>query len=436
MTNTKITVYVGLSADLIHPGHLNIIKYASKLGEVTVGLLTDQAIASYKRLPFMEYEQRKTVIENIKGVAKVVPQETLDYVPNLIAIKPDYVVHGDDWKTGVQANTRQRVIEILKKWDGKLIEVPYTQGISSTKLQGAMKEIGTTPDIRLKTLRRMINVKPIIRLLEVHNGLSGLIIEKLFIDTNEGRKEFDAMWASSLTDSTARGKPDIEAVDLTSRLSTLNDILEVTTKPIVYDGDTGGRPEHFSFTVKTLERLGISSVIIEDKTGLKKNSLLGTDVEQTQDTIENFCHKINIGKKSQATEHFMIIARIESLILGKGLNDALERAKEYINAGADGIMIHSREKTPDEIFRFCKKYNIIDNRKPLIVVPSSYNSVYEHELIEHDVNIVIYANHLLRSAYPAMIKTARKILENKRSAEADKNMMSIKEILELIPGGI
>lgn len=431
----KKQVYVGMSADLVHPGHLNIIKKAAELGDVTIGLLTDEAIASYKRLPHMTFSQRKEVIENIKGVDKVVPQSTLDYVPNLESLKPDYVVHGDDWRDGVQQKTRERVIETLKKWGGELVEVPYTQGISSTQLNAAIKEVGTTPDLRLKSLRRLISAKKIVRICEIHTGLTGLIVENIHVDSPGGRREFDGMWGSSLTDSTSKGKPDIEAVDITSRMNTLHDVLEVTTKPIIFDGDTGGIPEHFVFTVRTLERLGVSAVIIEDKTGLKKNSLFGTDVDQTQDSIENFCLKIHAGKKAQATSDFMIIARIESLILGKGLEDALKRADAYIKAGADGIMIHSREKTPDEIFAFCDAYKKFQNRVPLVVVPSSYNKVTEEELAERGVNIVIYANQLLRSAYPAMVRTAKLILENHRSSEADSQMMSINEILELIPGG-
>lgn len=431
----KKKVYVGMSADLVHTGHLNILRKASEFGEVIVGLLTDSAIASYKRLPYLNFDQRKLIVESFKYVNQVVPQETLDYVPNLRKYKPDIVVHGDDWREGVQKKVRQSVIDALAEWNGVLVEFPYTKGISSTQIHQAMKEVGTTPDVRIKSLRRMLQVKSIIRLLEVHNGLTGLIVENISIDTPFGRREFDGMWGSSLTDSTAKGKPDIEAVDLTSRLGTFNDVLEVTTKPIVYDGDTGGKPEHFVFTVKTLERLGISAVIIEDKIGLKKNSLFGTDVEQTQDSIEGFCTKIKMGKKVQATDAFMIIARIESLILGKGQEDAISRAKAYIEAGADGIMIHSREKKPDEIFSFCQEYNKLDNRKPLVVVPSSFNQVTEEELVEHGVNIVIYANQLLRSAYPAMVNTAKSILEHHRSSEADDTMMSIKEIIQLIPGG-
>lgn len=428
------TVYVGMSADLVHPGHLNVLKKAQELGEVTVGLLTDEAIASYKRVPFMEFEQRQQVIENIKGVSRVIPQTTLDYVPNLEAMKPDYVVHGDDWKTGVQRQTRQRVIDTLAQWGGELVEVPYTKGISSTQLNKALKEIGTTPELRLKSLRRMLKVKPLLRFLDIHNALSGLIIENTAIETPDGKREFDGMWGSSLTDSTAKGKPDIEAVDVSARMTTLNEVLEVTTKPIIYDADTGGQTEHFKFTVKTLERLGVSAAIIEDKTGLKKNSLFGNDVVQTQDTIESFCHKIREGKKAQTTDDFMIIARIESLILEKGVDDAFTRAKAYLEAGADGIMIHSRQKDPAEIFEFCKLYNTLDDRKPLVAVPSSYNTVTEEELQEHGVNVVIYANQLLRSAYPAMMKTAKSILENHRSAECDADMLPIKDILELIPG--
>jgi phosphoenolpyruvate mutase len=430
----KKNVYVGMSADLIHPGHLNVIKKASKLGRVVVGLLTDEAIASYKRIPFMDYHQRKEVLESIIGVDEVVPQKTLDYVPNLLQIKPDYVVHGDDWQQGVQSKTREKVISTLALWGGELIEVPYTRGISSTKLNAALKEIGVTPGIRLKSLKRMLGVKPLLRFLDIHNALTGLIIEHTYVDTLCGKKEFDGMWASSLTESTAKGMPDIEAVDVTSRVTSLNQVLEVTTKPIIYDADTGGMPEHFVYTVKTLERLGISALIIEDKTGLKKNSLFGTEVKQTQDDIDNFCYKIREGKRAQTTSDFMIIARIESLILDKGIDDALIRAEAYLMAGADGIMIHSRKNSPEEIIQFCKLYRNLPNKKYLIVVPTSYNSIKEEELESLGVNVVIYANHLLRSAYPAMLKTAKSILENGRSLESEDDLMSIKQILELIPG--
>ncbi len=429
------TIYIGMSADLLHPGHLNIINEARKIGgEIIVGLLTDKAIASYKRLPYMDFEQRKIVIENIKGVSKVIPQETLDYVPNLLKIKPDYVLHGDDWKTGVQASVRQRIVDTLAQWGGKVIDIPYTKGISSTQLNAVLKEIGTTPEIRCKRLRRLIDSMPIVKVLEAHNGLSGLIVENCFVKQDNKKREFDAIWISSLTQSAAKAKPDIGYLDTVSRLEGLNDILDVTTKPIIYDADNGGPCEHFAFTVKSLERLGVSAVIIEDKIGLKKNSLFGTEVEQQQDSIEDFCEKIKTGKKSQVTDNFMIIARIESLILEK--NDAIERAKAYISAGADAIMIHSRSKSFDEIKEFLKEYNKFENRKPIVVVPSSYCQVSEEELIENQVNIVIYANHLLRAAYPSMVKTAKSILENHRSYEASNEFcMSINDIITLIPGG-
>jgi len=429
-------VYVGMSVDLLHPGHLNIIQKAAALGDLTIGLLTDKAIASYKRVPFMTFEQRRLVVSNIKGVTSVVPQDTLDYVPNLQKIRPDYVVHGDDWVEGVQRSTRSRVIDVLQQWGGELVEVPYTQGISSSQLNKAVRELGSTPEVRRSSLRRLLNSKPIVRFLDIHNALTGLIIENAFIETDKGRVEFDGMWGSSLTDSSAKGKPDIEAVDVTARMSTLNEVMEVTTKPIIYDADTGGQLEHFVFTIRTLERLGVSAVIIEDKTGLKKNSLLGNEVPQTQDSIENFSEKIKAGKSALATDDFMLIARIESLILGKGVEDALTRAKAFIEAGADGIMIHSREKSPDEVFNFIDLYNQFENRKPLVCVPSSYNTVTEDELIERGVNIVIYANHLLRSAYPAMMDTALSILKHGRSAESDSKMLSIKDILNLIPGTV
>jgi len=424
-------VYVGMSADLIHPGHINILKEAEKLGSVTVGLLTDKAIASYKRLPYMTYQQRKEVIENIKGVVKVVPQETLDYRDNLEQIRPDFVVHGDDWQEGVQRKTREQVIDTLSAWGGELIEVQYTKGISSTQLNNAVQEIGTTPDIRRSRLRRLIDSKDVVRIIEAHNALSGLIAET--IKSDDGI-EYDGMWSSSLTDSTSKGKPDIEALDLTSRVSTINEIFEVTSKPMIYDADTGGIAEHFAFTVRTLERTGVSAVIIEDKTGLKKNSLFGNDVVQTQDSIENFCNKIKVGKAAQVTDDFMIISRIESLILEKGMDDAVERAKAYIEAGVDGVMIHSRQKTPNEILDFCKILRGYNANIPVLVVPTSYNQITAKELSEAGVNIVVYANHMLRAAYPGMMKVAKTILDNDRSMEAEEHLLSIKEILNLIPG--
>lgn len=430
---TRPTVYVGMSADLVHPGHINILKHAAELGDVTIGLLTDAAIASYKRLPHMTYEQRRDVVQNLKGVVAVVPQETLDYVPNLRRLKPDYVVHGDDWRVGVQKQTRQRVIETLTEWGGKLVEVPYTKGISSTQLNASLREVGTTPAVRLSRLRRLIEHRPIVRLLEAHSGLTGLIVENTSVEVDGTKVEFDGMWSSSLTDSTARGKPDIEAVDISSRLQGVNELFEVTTKPLVFDGDTGGKPEHFAFTVRSLERLGVSAIIIEDKEGLKRNSLFGTDVDQTQAPIEDFCYRLHVGKQAQITDDFMIIARIESLILEQGMDDAVRRAEAYIEAGADGIMIHSRRKSPDEVFEFCRRYDKLPNRVPLVVVPTSYHQVTEAELAEHGVNLVIYANHMLRAAYPQMVKVAQTILQHGRALEADPYLASIKDALAIIP---
>lgn len=422
-----------MSADLVHPGHLNIIKKGAQYGDVVVGVLTDDAIASYKRLPYMNFEQRMSVVESLKGVSKVIPQTTLDYRPNLEKLRPDYVVHGDDWKEGVQRITRQQVLQTLKKWGGKLIEPKYTEGISSTKLVTAVKSIGTTPNVRIARFRRLLKAKPVVRGIEVHNGITGLIVEHTSIAKDDKKEEFDFMWLSSLTDSTAKGKPDIELVDVTSRVTTLNDVLEITTKPVVFDGDTGGMTERFPYLVRTLERLGISAVIIEDKRGLKQNSLFGTDVEQELEDVGYFADKIRAGKRAQVTPDFMIIARLESLIAGKGVADALMRAKAYIAAGVDGIMIHSKEKDPKEVLEFCAEYAKFEDRVPLVAVPTTYNTITEKELEAAGVNVVIYANHLLRSAYPAMVKTAETILQNGRSYEAAKEYcMPVSEILRLI----
>lgn len=429
-------VYLPMAVDLIHYGHIYIINEGAKLGKVTVGLLTDEAIARYKRVPLSSYEQRKSIVENIKGVHAVVKQESDDYVPIIKRLKPDFFVHGDDWKIGVQAEKRKRVMKAVSEYGGKVVEPKRIKSIpSTTDLIEALVGQGITPETRMKSLRKYISVKPLVRILEVHNGLTGRIVEKAKIQKEEELREFDGMWLSSLTDSVAKGKPDNGSVDFSSRQNTIDQIFEVTTKPMIVDADNGGFPEHFALMVKTLERLGVSAVIIEDKIGLKSNSLFSNAHEnQTQDSIEEFSHKISSGKKAQVGSDFMIVARIESLILNKGMNDALKRAKAYIEAGADAIMIHSKEKTPDEIFTFCKEYKKFKRKVPIVVVPSTYSSVTEAELVEHGVKIVIYANHLLRSAYPAMVKTAENILENNGCGDAEKICMPIKEILTLIPG--
>ena len=428
------TVYVGMSADLLHPGHVNILENAAGYGDVIVGLLTDKAVASYKRLPYLDYEQRRKVLENCRQVQRVVPQDTLDYRPNLEKYRPDIVVHGDDWRRGVQARAREQVIATLKQWDGELVEIPYTKGISSTEFIRYQKENGITSDRRRGQLLRLLKAKSLVRMLEVHNGLSGLIAENMEIEGNKGTRSFDGMWSSSLTDSTAKGMPDIEAVDSTSRMTSVDQIFNITTKPMIFDGDTGGKPEHFAYTVRSLERLGVSAIVIEDKTGLKKNSLLGIEVAQKQDTIEDFCYKIRIGKDSRVSDDFMIFARCESLILEQGMEDALRRTRAYLEAGANGIMIHSRKKDGREIMEYCEEYRKFGNSCPLIVVPSSFDKITEEEFEQAGVNIVIYANHMLRAAYPAMRKVAEVILKHHRAYEAREYCMSLKDILEIIPG--
>ena len=428
------TVYLGMTGDIIHPGIINIINEGAKHGDLMVGLLTDSAIVTHKRLPYLTYEQRKTVIENIKGVSKVVPQEEWSYVPNLRKYKPDFIIHGDDWKTNYLSKIRDEVFEVMKEWNGEVIEIPYTQGINSSLLAENAKSIGTTPDVRRATLRRLIAAKTIVRIMEAHSGLSGLIVENESVMKDDGLHTFDGMWSSSLTDSTDKGKPDIEAVDLTTRMQSLTDILECTTKPIIYDGDTGGIPEHFVFTVRTLERNGVSAVIIEDKKGLKKNSLFGTEAKQELASEEEFCHKIAEGKKAQITKDFMIIARIEEIIAGRSVDEALTKAFAAVKAGADGIMIHSKDKSGSDIKEFCERFRKEYKSVPLVLVPTTYNQFTEKELCAWGANIIIYANHMLRAAYPAMEKCAQEILKAERSLEVNDICMPIKQILELIPG--
>ena len=427
-------VYVGMSADVFHHGHVNIIKEARKYGDVIVGLLNDKAVSDHKRLPYLNWENRKKIIENIKGVIKVFEQSEWDYAPSILKYKPDFMVHGTDWLTGPLAPYRDLAIKALESYGGKLIEIEYTKDVSSTSLTLNQKIIGTTPDIRKATLKRLLDAKDLTRIMEAHNPLSALILENLVINKDDKIKQFDGFWSSSLTDSTSQGKPDIEALDINIRLNNINNIFDVTTKPLIMDADTGGKIEHFELNVRSMERLGISAVIIEDKKGLKKNSLFGNEVKQEQETKENFTKKIKAGINSRINDNFMIIARIESLILEKGIDDAIDRAKAYIDGGVDGIMIHSKKDKPNEIFEFSKIFR--ENHKfiPLVSVPSTYNSVKEDELIKHGFNIVIYANQMLRAAYPAMYKVAESILKNGRSLEADKELIKIKNILELIPG--
>ncbi len=426
------TVYTCFSTDVIHEGHLNLIKEAKKYGNVIVGVLSDEAMIRYNRFPTISFEERFALIKNIEGIKKVIEQKDIMYDRVIEELHPDYVIHGDNWKQGPMKAIRENVRSLLQVYGGKLIDVPYTRNEKVKRIDERIREKVAMPEYRRKRLRQLLKMREIVKTLEVHSGLTGLIAEKTVVDHEGELDQFDAMWISSLCDSTAKGKPDIELVDMTSRFRTIDDVMEVTTKPIIFDGDTGGLIEHFVYTVRTLERMGVSAVIIEDKTGLKKNSLFGTEVEQTQDTIEHFCEKIKAGKNIQLTDDFMIIARIESLILEQGMEDALERAYAYVKAGADGIMIHSRKKDPAEIFAFCDAFRKVDKETPIVVVPTSFNQVTETELAAHGVNIVIYANQLTRSAFPAMEQTAKDILINHRAKEADGRLMPIKDILTLI----
>tara|TARA_S200000501_G_C20843380_1_gene752663 strand:- start:34 stop:1329 length:1296 start_codon:yes stop_codon:yes gene_type:complete len=427
----KNLVYVGLSADILHEGHINILKVANKLGVVIVGLLTDQAIASYKKIPHLSYRQREIVLKNIKFVNKVIPQKTLDYTYNLNLIKPHFVVHGNDWKSGVQKETRAKVIKILKKWGGKLIEPSYTKNISSTLIKKKISEIVPTEN-RVSRLKRLIYSKDIVRILESHNSLTGLIIENLNIKKNKKDLDFDGMWSSSLTDSATKGKPDNSSVDFSSRITSLNEMMDVTSKPLVFDADNGGQLEHLPFLVRSLERSGVSAIMMEDKVGLKRNSLFKDQSGTKQDSINEFCKKIRLIIKTRKSEDFLVGARIESFILGKGLKDALKRAESYSKAGADLILIHSKEKTPNQIFSFSKIFKKSKFYKPLVSVPSTYSKTTEKMLINNGFKIVIYANHMLRAAYPAMQNAANTILKNQRSFELENKISSVKEVINLI----
>ncbi len=427
------TVYMCFSTDIIHSGHIAIIRKAQRIGRLIIGILSDEAVADYKRVPLLPFAERKSMFENIAGVYRVVEQKTLSYRENLERFKPTYVVHGDDWVSGIQKPTRDEVVSVLASYGGKLVEFPYANDKKYTDLEERARLEMSGPDMRRARLRKLISMKGLATAIEAHSGLTGLIAENTVVCQDGGIHQFDAMWISSLCDSTAKGKPDIELVDMTSRFRTVDDIMEVTSKPIIFDGDTGGLTEHFVYTVRTLERMGVSMVIIEDKAGLKKNSLFGNEVEQTQDSIDHFCEKISAAKKAQKTQDFMICARVESLILEKGMEDALKRASAYVEAGADAVMIHSRRREPEEIFEFIRLFRRKDGNTPLVVVPTSFSQVTEAEFKKRGVNLVIYANQLTRAGFPAMQNAARLILENHRAKECDDICMSIKEIIRLIP---
>ena len=425
-------VYTCFCTDVIHEGHLNILKKAKELGSVTVGVLCDSEMVRYNRFPMKTVEERIAMIKAIPEVDDVIVQNHIMYDEVVETLHPDYIVHGDNWNNSALVAIKNNITELLAKYGGELVEVPYTYNENTQKIDRQMREKLAMPELRRGRLRKLLNIVPIVKTIEVHSGITGLIAEKTIVANGEHIDQFDAMWISSLCDSTAKGKPDIELVDMTSRFRTIDDVMEVTTKPIIFDGDTGGLTEHFVYTVRSLERMGVSAVIIEDKTGLKKNSLFGTEVKQTQDTIEHFCEKIRAGKKAQLSDEFMIIARIESLILEQGMEDALTRAKAFVGAGADGIMIHSRKKDPAEILEFCDKFREFDKTTPIVVVPTSFNTITEDELASHGVNIVIYANQLTRAAFPAMQQTAEDILKYHRAYEVDSRLMSIKNIITLI----
>ena len=426
------TVYMLFATDVIHEGHINVVKEAKKYGKVIGGVLCDAAMIRFNRFPTVSFDERVRMVKDIPEVDEVIVQNETLYENTLRKIKPDYVIHGDNWCEGPEKAIRDNAVRVMNELGGEVIEVPYTRNENVKKIDDRIKDKLSMPEFRRKRLKQLIEMTPIVKTIEAHSGLTGLIAEKTIVENNGELDQFDAMWVSSLCDSTAKGKPDIELVDMSSRLRTIDDIMEVTTKPIILDGDTGGLTEHFVYNVRTLERMGVSAVIIEDKTGLKKNSLFGTEVVQTQDSIENFCAKISAGKKVLRSDDFMIIARIESLILEQGMDDALNRAFAYVEAGADGIMIHSRKKSPDEILEFCDKFRAKDAKTPIVVVPTSFNSITEAELAEHGVNIVIYANQLTRSAFPAMENTAKEILKNHRALEVDDKLMPFKSIITLI----
>ena len=274
---------------------------------------------------------------------------------------------------------------------------------------------------RVSSLKALLKKKNCIRVLEAHSGLSGLVVEQ---------SGFDAIWESSLTDSGSKGLPDIELVTMDSRFHSIQQILDITTKPMIVDCDTGGQLEHFSYWVQKLENVGISAIIIEDKAFPKKNSL-DSSAKHILEDVDIFAKKIKYGVAAKRNKDFMIIARLESLIAKHSMQHALLRAEAFIDAGADGIMIHSKSKVgTDEIIDFAKRFRKM-SELPLVCVPTTYNDIFDKELEKIGFNIVIHANHLLRASLKAMKGAASQIEKEGRSININKRIASVKDIFQI-----
>ena len=427
-------IYLGLTADLIHAGHINIINEALKYGQLLIGLITDQAISKEKRLPLLSYFDRKALLLNIKGVKDIVPQEDWDYSINLQKYKPDFFIHGDDWNTSEYKIIKNNCINVLSAYGGKLIEIAHTPNINSDLVVDKIRKLKNVSSLRQNTLKRLLQSKSFIKIIEVHSPMSAMIIDNLKINNERGSNFFDGFWSSSLSDSTLFGRPDIESLDIASRLNMINNIFHATTKPLVMDIDTGGLLEHLEINIKTIEQAGVSAVVIEDKKGLKKNSLFGNEVIQHQEDVKVFQEKIKLINTIKVNDNFLCIARIESLILDKGLEDALHRASSYVDAGADMVLIHSRKKTPDEVFLFANEFKRDHPNIPLACIPTSFYTVTEGLLQDKGFNLSIYANHLIRASYKHMEKIAKSILTYQTSQYIEEDIESVKDILNLIPG--
>ena len=423
--------YVDMVGDLFHIGHLRQIQQAQQLGyEVVVGVHSDEDVASYKRLPIMTMSERVTIVSEMPNVLKVIPSAPLRITQEFIEEhKIDMVFHGHEAEEDYLYDHMYGIPKSI----GKFTRTARTPEISTTALiERVVSRESSAAWSRVSTLRDLLNTRGkhrALRIMEAHNGLSGLVVEH----ASAGGKSFDGMWSSSLTASVSKGKPDIEVVDTTARLQLVRDTMEVTGKPMVYDGDTGGAPEILAFTVRSLEDLGVSACIIEDKTGLKQNSLFGTDAVQVLENIDMFCAKIKAAAAARSNRKFMVIARIEALIAGLGEKEALKRAKAYIVAGADAIMIHSKESTFDEVRSFLRAYAKFSIKVPVVAVPTSYFHVTEKELFDEGVSICIYANHMLRASYPSMTTVAESILHHGTAAACHPSLMSVKKIITLLP---
>jgi len=399
------TVYVGMVGDMLHVGHINILKTAARLGRVTVGVLTDRAVVGYKRLPLLAFEDRVRVVESIADVAAVVPQKTLSYVENLRALRPDYVVHGDDWRYGDQVSrARAEVIATLGEWGGELVEVAYTKGISSTAIHRSGAADALFSGTRQGRLRRLLAAKPTLRIVEAHSGLSAKIAAE--VRGPDGATGFDAVWQSGLTDAIHRGKSDGGAVDRGRRLQAVEEILDAGPLPLIYDGRAAGRPETVFDLTRALDKAGVSALCLGDRSDPDRT---GPEMSPAETVAQ-----IEAVRAACPTGAVMAISRIVVAAPGNGgsgaLDRALDRALALLEAGSDAVMFDSAADTAEPILDIAARLRRQRRDVPLFAAQSDRWGAPIHRFENAGIDAVVYETHLLRATVAPMRRAATALL--------------------------